>query len=54
LAAHKCHEVDVLLHIISQLTWEKRYIAEKRGLPFEPIEEEAREAWRKRYGQSWI
>ena len=54
MAAHKCHEVDVLLHIISQLTWEKRYIAEKRGLPFEPIEDEAREAWRKKFGQSWI
>lgn len=54
MAAHKCKEVDVLLHIISQLTWEKRYIAKKGGLPFEPIEEEAREMFRKRFGKSFL
>ncbi len=54
MAAHKCKEVDVLLHIIAQEVWEKKYIVEKRGLPFDDIEEEARNAWRKRYGESWI
>lgn len=54
LSAHRCHEVDVLLHIISQEVWEKKYIIEKAGLSFDDVEEEARKEWRKRYGQSWI
>ena len=54
LAAHKCKEIDVLLHIISQLVWEKRYISKKRELPFEPLEEEARNEFRRLFGQSWI
>ena len=53
-AAHKCKEVDVLLHIIAQLAWEKHYIAEKRELPFEGIEDEAREQFRKMFGKSYL
>ena len=30
------------------------YIIEQRGLPFEDIKEEAKEAFRKRYGKSYL
>lgn len=45
---------ESLSKMCGQLAWEKHYIAEKRGLPFEDIEEEAREAFRKRYQKSWL
>ena len=47
-------ELNVAVEIIGQLAWEKHYIAEKRELPFENIEEEAREAFRARYGRSYL
>lgn len=51
---HDNPAAEALSKIAGQLAWEKRYIAEKRGLPFEPIEDEAREAFRKRYGKSYL
>ena len=54
MAAHKCKEVDVLLHIISQLTWEKKRIVEKRGLPLDTIEDDVRKEWRQLFKKSWI
>lgn len=53
-AAHKCKEVDVLLHIVAQLAWEKHYIAEKCEPSFEGIEEEAREKFRALFGKSYL
>ena len=44
-------------HIIGQLAYEKRYIAEKLALPFEEIEaleDEARESFRKVFGKSYL
>jgi hypothetical protein len=40
--------------MVGQLAWEKHYIATKRELPFEGIEHEAREAFRERYGISYL
>ena len=45
---------EKLSKMVGQLAWEKHYIAEKYSVPFEDIEEEAREAFRDRYGQSWL
>ena len=54
LSVHNTKELNILCEIIGQLAWEKHYIAEKRELPFENIEEEAREAFRSRYGRSYL
>ena len=51
---HDNPAAEKLSKMCGQLAWEKHYIAEKRGLPFEDIEEEAREAFRKRYQNSWL
>lgn len=45
---------EALSKMVGQLAWEKRYIATKRELPFEGIEREAREAFRERYGISYL
>lgn len=58
----RCHDeihkgykaLNVAVEIIGQLQYEKHYIAQKRELPFENIEDEAREAFRSRYGRSYI
>jgi len=54
MSVHHNKEMQVLTHIIGQLAWEKHYIVERRELPFEDIELEAREAFRKRYGKSFL
>ena len=51
---HENPAAEALSKICGQLAWEKRYIAEKCGIPFYDIEEEAREAFRKRYGRSFL
>lgn len=51
---HHCRKMARLMHIIGQLAWEKHYIMERRGLPFDTIEEEAREAFRNRYRKSYL
>lgn len=45
---------EALSKMVGQLAWEKHYIATKRELPFEGIEREAREAFRERYGISYL
>ena len=54
LSVHQTKELNILVEIIGQLAYEKHYIAQKRELPFEGIEEEAREAFRSRYGRSYM
>lgn len=54
MSVHKKKELNILVEIIGQLAYEKHYIAQKRELPFENIEEEAREAFRTRYGRSYL
>ena len=58
----RCHEeihqgykgLNIAVEIIGQLQYEKNYIAEKTELPFEGIKAEAREAFRSRYGRSYL
>ena len=45
---------EKLSKMLGQVAWEKHYIAEKYSVPFEDIEEEAREAFRDRYGISYL
>lgn len=45
---------EKLSKMLGQIAWEKKFIANRYGLPFDDIEEEAREAFRDRYGQSWL
>lgn len=53
-SVHHQTEMNVMSHIIGQLAYERRYCAEKRGLPFEPLEEEARQSFRERFGKSYL
>ena len=41
-------------HIIGQLEFEKQYILRNRQLPFDDIEDEARENFRKEFGKSYL
>lgn len=45
---------EKLSKMLGQIAWEKHWIAEKYSLPFSDIEAEAREAFRERYGQSYL
>ena len=45
---------EKLSKMLGQIAWEKHWIAEKYSLPFTDIEAEAREAFRARYGQSYL
>ena len=45
---------EKLSKMLGQVAWEKHWIAEKYSLPFTDIEAEAREAFRERYGQSYL
>ena len=45
---------EKLSKMVGQLAWEKHYIAEKYSVPFDDIENEAREAFRERYGVSYL
>ena len=57
LGKYRLHDNPVsekLSKIIGQLEWEKNYIARNASLPFENMEEEAREAFRKRYDRSYL
>lgn len=47
---HRNKEMSVLMHIIGQLAWEKHYIAGNADVN----EADAREAFRKRYGKSYL
>lgn len=49
MSVHHNKEMKVLMHIIGQLAWEKHYIAE-HGVG----EDDARDAFRKRYSKSFI
>lgn len=56
-SVHLNPKMQAMGHIIGQLAYEKRYIAEKLALPFEEIEEiedEARESFRKNFGKSYL
>ena len=50
MSVHRNKEMSVLMHIIGQLAWEKHYIAGNADVN----EADAREAFRKRYGKSYL
>ena len=54
MSVHKNKEMAALMHIIGQLAWEKKYIIDALEIPFDDIESEAREAFRSRYGKSYL
>ncbi len=45
---------EKLSKMVGQLAWEKQYLVNKYQLPFEDLSEEAREAFRDRYGKSFL
>lgn len=45
---------EILSKMLGQVAWEKRYIAERRELPFEDLEDEAREAFLSRFGKKYL
>ena len=45
---------EKLSKICGQLAWERQYLIDKYQLPFDDLGEEAREAFRKRYGISYL
>ena len=53
-AIHKHKELNVLVEIIGQLAWERDYLIKKTELPFDDLSEEVREAFRQRYGRSYL
>jgi len=54
ISAHYSKEVGTLIHIIAQLAWEKKAIIDRYELPFEDINEDVREQFRRRYGKSYL
>lgn len=54
MSVHMIKELNVLCEIIGQLQFEKDYITKKTELPFDDLSEEAREAFRSRYGRSYL
>jgi hypothetical protein len=53
-AVHQHKELNVLCEIIGQLAWEREYLIENTQLPFDDLSEEARDAFRYRYGRSYL
>jgi len=63
MSVHQNKEMRTLMHQLAQASWERQYMAEKLanvnrdGLDIQTADEwidEAREAFRKIFGQSWI
>lgn len=51
---HDNPAAEAMSKIAGQLAWEKRWIVERRELPFEDIEEDARMAFMDRFGRSYL
>ena len=51
---HDNPAAEKLSKIAGQLAWERQYLINKYQLPFDDLGEEAREAFRLRYGQSFL
>jgi hypothetical protein len=45
---------EKLSKIAGQLAWERQYLINKYQLPFDDLGDEAREAFRNRYGRSYL
>lgn len=53
-SVHYNPKMNAMSHIIGQLLYERNYILHKRELPFEGLDEEARESFRKEFGKSYL
>ena len=51
---HHCRNMEILMKALGQMAWEKHYLCEKYSLPFTEDEDEAREAFRKANGESYL
>lgn len=51
---HENPAAEKLSKMCGQLAWEKQYLINKYQLPFDDLSEECREAFRKRYGKSFL
>lgn len=58
MSVHNTKELNILVEIIGQLAWEREYLINRQLLPFDDshdeISQEAREAFRSRYGRSYL
>lgn len=58
MSVHNLKELNILCEIIGQLAFEREYLINRQILPFDDshdeISEEAREAFRSRYGRSYL
>ena len=58
MSVHQNKEMKVLMHQFAQASWERHYIARRMengyGIDAQEIENEARETFRRIFGQSWI
>lgn len=54
MSVHNKKELNILVEIIGQLAWERDYVINQTQLPFDDLSEEAREAFRHRYGRSYL
>ena len=54
MSVHNNKEMQALSHILGQYAWMFHYLVEQKELPFEDIRQEAIEAFRQRYGKSYI
>lgn len=51
---HSNPAAEKLSKMVGQLAWEKKYVIDKYEMPFEGINDEAREAFIARYGKSYL
>lgn len=54
MSVHNNKEMNALSHILGQYAWMFNYLVERNELPFEDVRAEAIEAFRARYGKSYI
>lgn len=54
MSVHNKKELNILVEIIGQLAWERQWIITQTQFPFDEISEEARDAFRCRYGKSYL
>jgi len=45
---------EKLSKMVGQLAWERNYLIKKYGLPYENLSDEVREAFKDRYGKSFL
>ena len=54
MSVHNKKELNILVEILGQLAWERDYAINQTQLPFDDLSEEVREAFRHRYGRSYL